>query len=212
MIQKTESNKKLNNSAIEYNESFNKRSSSSLVSPKTELNKSYKVRKIVDKVNIRLNYDKSIKNIKPKNLFFKSKKNKQVNIHKYVNNNKINKNINNEKKINNNLKNKNYKKGEENFMTRSSPIINKNIYIEKKLNKSLENRYDNVNNNYSPINTNNTYEIPFTNIGIDYEDLKKKINKAIDNEIKELEKDEENIELLLEQLIDDDKFRNIKDN
>lgn len=196
MSPKSEVDKNLSSSIVEENIPINK-SISSFASPKNESINNSKIKKKIDKVNIRLNYDKSVKQIKSKNLFFKSKKKKKVNIHKYVNNNQIIKNINKDKK-NINLKKFNIKKEEENLLTRSGPINYK-----KNLNRSLENR--NVNTNrYSPINTTNTMEIPYATINIDYEDLGKKINTAIDDELKELEKDEENLELLLEQLIDDD--------
>ena len=58
-------------------------------------------------------------------------------------------------------------------------------------------------NKYSPINTvSQSVDIPNINSRIaDYENLGKNINNVIDCELKELEQDEANIELLLEQLI-----------
>ena len=41
---------------------------------------------------------------------------------------------------------------------------------------------------------------------MNYEDLGKKINEIFDSELKELEQDEANIELLLEQLIDENEY------
>ena len=45
--------------------------------------------------------------------------------------------------------------------------------------------------------------MPYSNLNLDYDDIGKKINEAIDSELKELEQDEENLELLLGQLIDE---------
>ena len=58
-------------------------------------------------------------------------------------------------------------------------------------------------NKYSPLNTvSQSVDIPnINNKTIDYENLGKNINNVIDSELKELEQDEANIELLLEQLI-----------
>ena len=82
----------------------------------------------------------------------------------------------------------------------------KNTKIRK--NKSTELQLNNI-NIYSPLNTfNNTYNQSFDlegiNINLNFIDIEKNVNEALDTELKELEQDEANIELLLEQLSDED--------
>ena len=55
-------------------------------------------------------------------------------------------------------------------------------------------------------------DLPYSNLNLDYDDIGKKINEAIDIELKELEQDEENIEILLGQLIDETENDNDNDN
>jgi hypothetical protein len=190
---------KLSNSVIGESHVYN-RSAFNLASPTSELSKNENTLKYVDKLTLKLNYDKKVR---IKNKFYKYKNNKKINIHKFVSsnkNNKVTKDISKEKKKNNSLKRYNNKK--DNIKKKAEPIIKKIISSKKKnINSSVGMRNVNSNNRYSPVNTNNSIEIPFN---IDYEDLGKKINNALDNELKELQKDEENIELLLEQLNEDD--------
>ena len=200
MSPKNELDSKLYNSVvIEGSHSYN-RSAFNLASPASELSKNENTVKYVDKLTLKLNYDKKIR---IKNKFYKYKNNKKINIHKFVStnkNNKVTKDISKEKKKNNSLKRYNNKK--DNIKKKAEPVIKKIISSKKKnINSSVGMRNVNSNNRYSPVNTNNSIEIPFN---IDYEDLGKKINNALDNELKELQKDEENIELLLEQLNEDD--------
>jgi hypothetical protein len=199
MSPKNEIDSNLYNSVIEESHSYNK-SVNNLISPNSELNKNENTFKYVDKLTLKLNYDKKIR---IKNKFYKYKNNKKINIHKFVStnkNNKVTKDISKEKKKNNSLKRYNNKK--DNIKKKAEPIIKKIISNKKKnINSSVGMRNVNSNNRYSPVNTNNSIEIPFN---IDYEDLGKKINNALDNELKELQKDEENIELLLEQLNEED--------
>jgi len=200
MSPKNEIDSKLYNSVIEENHSYNK-SANNLISPTNELNKNENnTFKYVDKLTLKLNYDKKIR---IKNKFYKYKNNKKINIHKFVSsnkNNKVTKDNSKEKKKNNSLKR--YNNNKNNIKKKAEPIIKKIISSKKKnINSSVGLRNVNSNNRYSPVNTNNSIEIPYN---IDYEDLGKKINNALDNELKELQKDEENIELLLEQLNEED--------
>ena len=200
MSPKNELDSKLYNSVvIEGSHSYN-RSAFNLASPASELSKNENTVKYVDKLTLKLNYDKKIR---IKNKFYKYKNNKKINIQKFVSsnkNNKVTKDISKEKKKNNSLKRYNNKK--DNIKKKAEPVIKKIISSKKKnINSSVGMRNANSNNRYSPVDTNNSIEIPFN---IDYEDLGKKINNALDNELKELQKDEENIELLLEQLNEDD--------
>ena len=188
---------------IELNNSYNK-SSMSLASTHKSDNKNKKRKENTDKLSMKLNYDKMLK---AKN-GFKNKK-KKINIKKFVyNNNNIN--INNNNKLSNKNKgdileknhiyNKTNNKDEEDYTSKSKPIINNLMKKNKKKNSSAE-KLNNNTNNYSPINTiNQSIEIPKIN-KIDYENLGNIINSVIDNELKELEEDEAKIEFLLEQLI-----------
>lgn len=198
MSPKNELDNNLYNSVKEESNSY-----INLISPRSELNKNENSFKYIDKLTLKLNYDKKIR---IKNKFYKYKNNKKINIHKFVStnkDNKVTKNISKEKKKNNSLKKYNNKK--DNIKKKAEPIIKKIISSKKKKNNSsVGMRNVNSNNRYSPVNTNNSIEIPFNNYNnADYEDLGKKINSAFDNELKELQKDEENIELLLEQLNED---------
>lgn len=186
-------------SVVEETSSHNK-STRSFFGTSNDLNNSVRLRKNIDKLTLKLNYDKFVK---AKNNF--KKKKKSVNLHKSTNN-KVIKNINLVKDKNNSLK-KFYNKKEENYLTKSGPIC-RLINKEKKTNPIIENK--NINNNnpnnankYSPINTiNQSIELPFNynNLNIDFQALEKKINNVIDLELKELEQDEANIEFLLENL------------
>lgn len=150
-----------------------------------------------------------------KNTKYNNAKNKKVNTKKFVKfvNHKTNKNnINKKLPINNNEVNKlakSFDKRKDNSFPKTESINNKSsIKKDKNINVSADNfnsnneEFKNYNNRYSPMNTlNQSIEIPFSNLNIDYEEIDKKINSALDDELKELEKDEENIELLLDQLI-----------
>ena len=188
------------------NSYFNRSSLSSIYSPKqTELNNSAQNKKNIDKLTLKLNYDKAIKS--KKNFKYKDK----VKITKFVNNRAIIKVFSSEKNKN---KNKNYNSRKynikiDNYETNTRPVINK-IKIKKNKNphlsaEKIDTNYNNK-NKYSPINTiNQTIAIPSTtnnnNINnIDYQNLEKNIINIIDCELKEIEKDQSNIELLLEQL------------
>ena len=163
--------------------------------------------------------DKSV--LKPKINNINQKK--KINANKFLNNNKIksNKNINRNINNNNNSINKlrkSYDRKIVNSSPNSGPIINKlninnNIYINKNTNKNKNSKRQNssdleLNNihKYSPLNSfSQSIDLSNTNrnININYNDLGKNINEALDNELKELEQDEANIELLLEQLGDE---------
>ena len=105
---------------------------------------------------------------------------------------------------------------DKNYNLSSSPLNNKKIIFNRneknlsstiKTHKSSDLESNSVNNRYSPLNTLNTFnqsvDLPYSNLNLDYDDIGKKINEAIDSELKELEQDEENLELLLGQLIDE---------
>ena len=225
------------------NSPYNK-SSMNFFRPKTKelLTSSVKDKENIDKLALKINYDKKIK---IKNKILTKKKNTTTNINTNTNlntNTNINKNINtnnnknnkvnlkkniSERKKNINLKKTN-NKNENNNKTKSGPI-NKKFNKNKKLNISLErNNTINFNNPNSPKNTiNQSIEIPLiplnnnintnidsnnyelainndlnTNTNINSNNFEVNINNMIDNELKELKRDEENIELLLDQLND----------
>ena len=145
--------------------------------------------------------------INNKNYINQKKKN---HANKFVNN-KLVKSVKNRnikiKNINYNL-GSSYDKKFDNYSSNSGPINNKlnnnNKNINKNKNKKLKNscslELNNV-NNYSPLNSfNQSIELPNSNLNINYYDLEKNLNEALDSELKELEQDQANIELLLEQL------------
>ncbi len=156
----------------------------SLLSPgRNELNISNKSQ-YLDKLSLKLTYDKMVKK---RNQFNKNKKATKIYKAKV---NKINKNSS--------LKKFNNKKEEDNS-TKIKPIINIMKNKNKKINLSTDNQI--INNRYSPMySINQTIESQINMTSIDFEDLGKKINNIIDLEIKELEQDESNIELLLNSL------------
>lgn len=139
---------------------------------------------------------------------------KKINAKKFVNNKTIKFAKNNKKNNSNKNLRKSYDKKFENISPRSGPIINslsnknnKNVKINIKTNNSTELEFKHL-NKYSPLHSyNQTLDIPPTNNNnMNYEDLGKKINEIFDSELKELEQDEANIELLLEQLIDENEY------
>ena len=91
-------------------------------------------------------------------------------------------------------------KKDDDYISKSRPIISKVTNKHKKLNSSVEINDNNNQNRYSPINTiNQSIELSkLTNR--DCDNLGNNINDVIDNELKELEEDETKIEFLLEQL------------
>jgi hypothetical protein len=197
---KQENGRNIFTQIIELNNSYNKSSMSLLSNDKNE-NKNIKGKDNIDKLSLKLNYDRMLKT---KNNF-KNKKKKKVNIKKYVHNyNNINnkysfKNRNDTLEKNNNMKKLNNKK-EDDYISKSRPIISKVTNKPKKLNSSVEINDNNNQNRYSPVNTiNQSIELPkLTNR--DCDNLGNNINDVIDNELKELEEDETKIEFLLEQL------------
>ena len=143
-----------------------------------------------------------------------NKSNKKINVNKLVKfvNNKTSKIVKNTSNNQNNKLIKSYDKKINIPSTSGHTKNNKNNFNRNNDNLKLITRthnstdveLNNVNNRYSPLNTfNQSIEIPFSSLNLDYDDLGKKINEAIDTELKELERDEANIELLLEQLIDE---------
>ena len=186
-----------NTSCIEND--FNK-STMSFNSPNSsELNTTIKNRNIIDKLTLKLNYDKMVKS---KNKIKKKKKKEKIN--KYVNNKAIIKKFYVDKNKNDSLKKYHKNRNIENTTNNSKPHINKLIHIKKKKNVNLSAEKIDSNlivnkNKYSPVNTTNqSIEVPLINV--DYENLEKNIVNVIDKELKEIEQDQANIQLLLEQL------------
>ena len=191
---------------------------------------------ILTLTNIKTKYRKNERNIgkidKPKqnnknNNINNNNPKKKINANKFINN-KDNKSSKASKKniklnINTNSNNsvrKSYNKRNDNFSPKSGTII-KTIKNNKKNNKDLNNNIKNnlsdieINNVniYSPLNTfSQTIDFTNINLNINYEDLGKNIDEAFDSEIKELEQDEANIELLLGQLTDEEDNENDNDN
>ena len=165
---------------------------SGIISPiDSELNKYKKEKENIDKLTLKLNYDKMVKS---KNKF-NNKNNKKSNVTKTINNKVSIKPIKD-------ANSKNF-----NFQKKDSKVVPINKLTKKNLNlnTSVEQiNYNKKTNHNSPLNTiNQTIEIPVDNKDIlDYEYLGQKINDTLNSELKELSQDEENIELLLEQLED----------
>ena len=189
-------------SSVTEDNTFNK-TSMNFYNPKTKENKdltsSVKVKESMDKLTVIKNYDKMVKEKNKVNI--KKKNDSKKNILKNSKNN-MKKNMTEKKKTfntpkiktNNNAHNRN----------KSGPITNIIIKKATKLNTDIEKTT--INNRYSPLDTiNQSIEIPLisdTNKNIGSENYENTINNMIDNELKELKKDEENIELLLDQLND----------
>lgn len=193
----------LNNTSI-LKENIDNKHSYSLMSPKRnkkKLNKKDKssqdnehkaeIKKSEDKVNKK---NKDSNQSKKRNKYVKFLNSKSINNNKNINANedilikscdKINNSSHSPLNNNKNNLNRNDK--------------NLNITIKSHISGDLES--NSVNNKYSPLNQSS--DIPSSNLNLDYDDIGKKINEAIDSELKELEQDEENIELLLGQLIDE---------
>ena len=198
----------LNNTSI-LEENINSKYSYSLMSPKRNKRKLNKKDKR-SQDNGHKNKDKVNKKNKDNN---QNKKRNNINKYiKFINN----KNTNNNKTINANEDNNLAKSYDKNYNLSSSPLNNKKIIFNRndknlsstiKTHKSSDLESNSVNNRYSPLNTLNTFnqsvDLPYSNLNLDYDDIGKKINEAIDSELKELEQDEENLELLLGQLIDE---------
>ena len=168
---------------------------------------------------------KSEKNLKIIDKTKQSNKNnnqnkKNINTNKFINN-KVNKSTKNpNKNINlkiNNISSRNFEKPSDknndqvsqNFSHNNNKINNKNPKNKNiRKNKSTELQLNNI-NIYSPLNTfNNTFNQSFDlegiNLKLNYLDIEKNVKEVFDLELKELEQDEANIELLLEQLSDED--------
>ena len=202
-----------NSSIIEEN---NNKHSITLISPKSPRKKLIKKSKnsknskdSKHKIVTRNSCDK----LKKKNLEL-SKSNKKINVNKLVKfvNNKTSKTIKNSNNNQNNKLIKSYDK-KMNISSTSGHIKNNknnigrnkdNLKLITRTHNSTDEELNNVNNRYSPLNTfNQTIDLPFSSLNLDYDDIGKKINETIDIELKELEQDEANIELLLDQLIDE---------
>jgi len=206
----------LNNTTM-IEENNNTKHSLTLVSPKrpvTKLTKKGKNSKNSKDSKHKIGTRNSSDKLNKKNIDI-SKSHKKINVNKLVKfvNNTNSKNIKNtnnnqnnkliksyDKKINiSSLKSGNIKKSQNNFNRN-----NDNLKLMTRNHNSTDVELNNVNNRYSPLNTfNQSIEIPFSSLNLDYDDIGKKINEAFDTELKELEQDEANIELLLDQLIDE---------
>ena len=177
-------------------------------------------------VNTTKNNIKSGKNLK---IVDKSKKSNQNNEQnkKNINSNKFIKNIGNKSTKNSNknninlkitnIKSRNFERSSDKNDDKVSQIFNHNYNKsnyknpknkKKRENKSTELQLNNI-NIYSPLNTfNNTFnqslDLERINLNLNYLDIEKNVNEVFDLELKELEQDEANIELLLEQLSNDE--------
>ena len=212
----------LNNTSI-LEDNINSKHSYSLMSPKRnkrKLNKKDKSSQdIENKMELKSSEDKINKKKKDNN---QNKKRKNPNKYvKFLNN----KSTNNTKSINANEDNHLTKSYDKYNNSCNSPLNNnknnfnrndKNLSGTIKTHKPSDLESSSVNNRYSPLNSLNTFnqsmDLPCTNLNLDYDDIGKKINEAIDSELKELEQDEENIELLLGQLIDETENENDNNN
>ena len=169
-----------------------------------------------------INFGKNDKR-KQNNPNYNNNPKKKINANKFINNkddkssraSKKNIKLNLNSNSNNSLR-KSYNKRNDNFSPKSGPI-NKKLKIKiksnKNINKNLKNNQSDIEINnvniYSPLNTfSQTIDFTNINLNINYEDLGKKVDDAFDSEIKELEQDEANIELLLGQLTDEDDNEN----
>ena len=145
---------------------------------------------------------------------------KIINANKFINNKPIkpNKNPNSKNDLNiNTMSSKTSRKSCDKTNEIVSPrsfhnnnkINNKNQKNNKiRKNKSTELQLNTI-NIYNPLNTfNNTFnqsiDLDGINLNLNFIDIEKNVNEAFDTELKELEQDEANIELLLEQLSDED--------
>lgn len=202
-----------NSSMIEEN---NNKHSITLISPKSpkkKLTKKDKNSKNSKDSKHKIGTKNSSDKLNKKNIDI-SKSNKKINVNKLVKfvNNKTSKTIKNTNNNQNNKLIKSYDK-KVNITSTSGHIKNNknnfnrnndNLKLITRTHNSTDLELSNVNNRYSPLNTfNQSIEIPNSNLNLDYEDIGKEINEAIDIELKELEQDETNIELLLDQLIDE---------
>ena len=148
-------------------------------------------------------YEKNHKNLgniyKPKQINKSIVEKKKIDANKFVNNKTIKSSRNVNSSSNNNIKQL-YNKKSNASSPKSGPIINhtQNNNIINKSSRNLESC--NI-RNYSTLNSfNQMVDLSNINLNINYEELGKNINEAFDSELKELDQDEANIELLLEQL------------
>ena len=182
------------------NSPYNK-SSMNFFRPKTKelLTRSVKDKENIDKLTLKINYDKKVK-IKNKILTKKKNINLKKTNNKNENNNKtksgpINKKFNKNKKLNISLERNNTI----NFNNPNSPKNTINQSIEIPLIPLNNNTNTNIDSNNYEVTINNDIN---TNTNINSNNFEVNINNIIDNELKELKRDEENIELLLDQLND----------
>ena len=154
-----------------------------------------------DRINIKLSLKKQKNNNNNDKINPINHKKKKINFNKFVNN-PTNNNINN---ANNTIKNKEVPLSPGPILSAISNII---INDKKERNSSSKSNKSNPkelrSSNYSP---NNSFEL-FNKTNTDYEEIGKNINSVLDDELKQLEIDEENINKLLEQINCED-FDNI---
>ena len=143
---------------------------------------------------------KNLGNIyKPKQINKSTVEKKKIDANKFVNNKTIKSSRNVNSSSNNNIKQL-YNKKSNASSPKSGPIIN-HTQNNNIINKSSRNLESSNIRNYSPLNSfNQMVDLSNINLNINYEELGKNINEAFDSELKELDQDEANIELLLEQL------------
>ena len=154
-----------------------------------------------DRINIKLSLKKQKNDNNNDNTNPINQKKKKINFNKFVNN-PANNNTNN---ANNTIKNND-------VPSTPGPILSaiSNIMINGKKERNSSSKSNKSNpkelksSNYSP---NNSFELLYKT-NTDYEEIGKNINSVLDDELKQLEIDEENINKLLEQINCED-FDNI---
>ena len=188
-----DNNDNKNNNKIE-SSAGNGLNNSCIITKNRKTNLNIKKNKISKNRNDRINLKISLKKENESDYI---KKKRVINFNKFVNNknnNSINLNTNNSK-----FNSKN------DIQLCPSPILSamSNIIIDNKNERNNSNKSNVSNprelkshNNYSP---NNSFEL-LTEVNTDYEEIGRNINAAIDEELRQLEQDEENINKLLEQI------------
>ena len=178
----------LNNSSIMEQNFDNKSDIDIFIPKKSKFNKSEK--------NL-----KNFRNIKSKQLNKTVIQKKKIDANKFVNNKIIKSNKNNG--ISSKNLRKSYDKKNYNLTPKYSGDINKKNNNKNNTLKNESSRNLKLNNIsiYNPLNILSA-DLPSNNLNLNsnYEELGKNINEAFDSELKELDQDEANIELLLEQL------------
>ena len=169
-----------------YKDNRNNNSSSRIISNKL---KQGSLCNSVDKTQLRMNYDKLVKE--------RNKKKKKIDANKFVNNNNTKNNIKvNIKKIND----LNFEiSSDKNLPSSTKVSTHKKIFNfrNNNSNQSLNN------NNYSPVDTaNQSLEFQSNLIlsNTEYEEMRNNMNNVLEEELKDLDEDEKYVKMLLEQI------------